>query len=351
MKGNSKATSIAVIAAVAMLVVVAAVGTYALNGGFDDWSSNDGASSATPDDTLPWSLPGSSSGSTGESGSPNPEGASSSSGGSGGSSGDGGSELPTLPRDDGDDPSSGSGGSDTGSGDSGSSSPPADTNYIYGGPRVNGFYTGTVSVGFGHAPDQGTEVSGSGLRTGTNYAISVDADVTDYGLQWYKDGARPVNSNNDPANPVKEWMAVDTSVAMILEIHSDRAISAEDVSVSSVWGKQLAMGDPSENGPGLRSIEQVDPNTLRAFLVYEPYAASSSAGAFQSPISLASGNGSVENFNDKGALAAYAPLKIHFNTPGNYDLSFYLAKIGTGGSIEYHASPTTTVSVSVAGKA
>lgn len=350
-----------------MLVVVAAVGAYAFNGGFDDRGRSDDGTSAVPGD------PSSSSDDLTAAGPPSSEGGPISPGG-GGSGGGGEHTLPDLPGDD----DNGAGSGDSGSGSngpvvptgpsgggsngqpdggsdvppsgSGSSSPPAATNHIYGGPRVNGFYTGGVPVWAGHDPDRGAKISGSGLRTGTGYAISVDADVTDHGLQWFKDGATPVNSNNDPAGPIKEWMAVDTSIGMFLEIHSDRPIGADDVSASGVWGKQLVLGSPGESGPGLRSVEQVDPCTVRVFLAYQPYTASSSAGGFQGPISLASGNGSIEEFNDKGALAAYAPLKILFNTPGNYDLSFYLAKSGGGGAVE-HVSPTTTVPVLVAGKA
>lgn len=328
-----------------MLVAVAAVGAYVFNGGFDDWG--DSSSSTVPDGTSPWGLPDASSGGSDDrtgAGSPSAGGGSTSSGGSDRSNGGGGSESPTLPGDDHDGAGPGSGG-----GDSGTSSSPATVDHIYDGPRVNGFYTGDISVWPGHHPDTGTKVSGSGLRTGITYAVSVDADVTDHGLQWFKDGAILVNSNNDPTNTIKEWIAVDTSVVMVLEIHSDRAIDAPDVSVSGVWGKQLVVGDPS-GGPWVRSQEQVDPSTVRVFLAFQPYTASSSAGAFQGPLSLASSNGSIEEFNDKGALAAYAPMKIHFNAPGNYGLSFYLAKLDANAGIEYRASPTATVSVSVAGK-
>lgn len=342
MKERLRVSSIAAIAVALMLVVVAAVGAYVLNGGFDSWGRDDGAPSTSPDDVSPWGLPETSSGSSSDQ-----------------DTGSGSSSEGTGPGDQSDPPIGGSNGQSTddittppsapGSGDSGSSSPPDTIDYVYGGLRVNGFYTGSVPVWAGHDPDRGTKVSGSDLQAGTVYAVSVDADVTDYGLQWYKDRAHASPTNTPDQTIPKTVMVLDTTVGMILEIHSDQPISAEDVSVSSVSGKTLVLGDPSA-GPWVRSIEQVDPNTVRVFLVYEPYTASSSAGAFQRPISLDSSNGSLEDFNDKDALAAYAPLKIQFNTPGNYVLSFYLAELGTNGSIGEPISPTATIPVSVSAK-
>lgn len=344
MSRSTRTGIIAAVTAIAIVMVVAVAGVLVLSGGLSDWNRSGGAPSSNVDAASPWGLPNAPSGGVsgqdggGDGDQVSGEG-SSSTGGGDQSSGDGGSELPTPPSDDDDQGS--------GSGDSGSSSPPAATDHIFDGPRIDGFYTGRVPVWAGDDPDRGTKVDGSDLQAGVNYAVRADADVTDYGLQWYKDGATLVNDNNYPTAPTKMWMAVDTSVVMFLEIHSDRPISAQDVLVSGVYGKQLALYDASLNGPGMRSMVQVDPYTVRVFLDSQPFTASSSAGGFQGPISLASSNGSIEEFNDKGALAAYSPMKIVFNTPGDYVLSFYLAQTDAGSIIGDRVSPTTAVPVTV----
>jgi hypothetical protein len=199
------------------------------------------------------------------------------------------------------------------------------TNCIYGTAAFDGFYTGGVSTGIDITANQGTKVAGDQLNVGTSYYCDVKSKVTDYGLQWYKDGATPFAFGYSPdGSPSEVWLALNTSIGFVVDIHSDHDISTNDVAVSGVWGRPAAVGMPEYSGPWVRSLEQVDAHTVKAFLAFQPYSLIYPRGAFNGDLGPFDSNRSAADFNDKSALAAYAPMGVHFYTPGEYVMSFYL---------------------------
>lgn len=211
------------------------------------------------------------------------------------------------------------------------------TGNIYNAPSIDGFYT--------IVPGVGDKVSGSDLRTGTSYYISLAADVTDYGLQWFKDGARTVVSNGtDGMGSAGIWLVLDTSTEFVVEISKNQGISAGDISVSGVWGKAGAVGFPHEDGPGSRYLEQVNDNTVRAYLANQPFGLMY-PGTPNHPVGPFDSNESAAAFNDKSVLAGYAPMGIYFKTPGEYRLCF-CALDSNGNAVSLTTSVTVCVTPS-----
>ena len=175
--------------------------------------------------------------------------------------------------------------------------------------------------------------------------------MTDYGMQWYNGGSTFSNGG---------YLSVNTSIAYMVEIYNNNGINVSDVRIGSVSGPSGAiLGNTSlpTTDMHLRSLEQVDPDTVIAVLTFQPYDLISLVdGHFGGLGPFNSSQSAVPSDNMK-EMAAYAPVSVGFISPGNYDLSFFLvdlngtdyqdSTISVPSSNGEIVSPVTTVPLNV----